>query len=174
MSELNLVPYDLKRRSKSTLSPGEKTLLICVVAALLLLAIGLPILRLATINGVEKRLRKEIDAGKDVLKQSQELQKEIVSYKTHIALVDVVTKLKSDASGKIRGLQGYVVGDIKFNSLIWGNGLITIQAASNNYDSLCVFVANLQESKEYSNARISAIARDQNSTGYTCSISIKY
>lgn len=174
MSELNLIPYELKRRSKGSLSTRDKIILFCVIVVLLLLGIGLPIFRVKTINAKEAKLREEIKMGEGILKESQELQKEIDAYKTHIAMVEVITKLKPNASEKIRGLESYVVGDIRFSSLIWGNGVITIQANSNNYDSLCVFVANLQESKEYSNARMSGITHGQNEAGYTCSISIKY
>lgn len=174
MSELNLIPQNLKRKNSFFSNTRNRVICISVIAALLLILIGSPIITLSIINFRERKLREEIKLGEKILKESEEIKKGISDYKIHIAAVDAIIKLLPDTGEKIRGLEKYVVGNITFGSLTWENKAITIQAKSNNYDSLCVFVANLQESKEYSDARISQINHDSTGDGYTCSISIKY
>lgn len=174
MSELNLIPSSLKRKNSFLSNRRNRIICICVILALFLVGVVLPIIELNVINSREKKLQEEIKAGEGILKESEEIKKEISEYKTHIASVEIITKLLPDAEAKIRGLEKYMTGDVSFSSLAWGNGIITIQAKSNSYNSLCVFAANLQESKEYSEARINGIDQEQDKAEYTCSISIKY
>lgn len=174
MPEINLIPQDLNPKDSHFLNIRYIRILILAVIFFLIIGGVFPMYKLKNINTREKSLRKEIITGEEVLKESEKLTKEIDVYKAYIVSVEKLLELLPDASDNIRGLEKYMVDNVYFISLTWKNGIITIRARSSSYNCLCTFVANLQESKEYSNARISEISCGQNEAEYSCVISIIY
>lgn len=174
MAELNLVPYDLKKRGKFSLGAKEKTIVTFVVIVSFVFAIGLPILRIQLLKARENSLKAEIKRGEAVLKESQKLAGEIQNYRVHIGTVNGIVNNKPTVTEKVKGLEKYIVGDVVFDSLTLGEKVITIRASAKDYNSICVFTANIQEAEEYKGARISNITYNQQQLAYTCSISINY
>lgn len=174
MSELNLIPYDLRQKHKSSFKKVNSSKLIICIVVILILAIGLPLLNIQRLNIVKGRLDNEVKKGEDVLKESEKLKKDIINYNKHIAIVDSLKLLKSNSVSKVRGLEKYTVGDIVFESLKYEDGKITVGARAANYNSICIFAANIQETKEYKDAEISLIDYDKTRACYTCTITINY
>lgn len=173
MSELNLIPYELRQKNKGVLNKNQLIALISVLAFILLIGVILPLLKYRSLVKQDLLLLKEITAGQNLIKESDALKVEIDKYNVYISAVDELAKVRPDAAERIKNLEKYTVSEVIFQNLTWGEGQITIQANSKSYESLCVFVANLQESGEYKKARMSGITKGSES-GYNCSISIDY
>lgn len=173
MTELNLIPYELRRKSKGVLNKKQRIILISVLIFIVLIGVIAPILKHRSLAKEDISLLKEIKAGQNLIKESDALKVQIDKYKAYILVVDELKKVRPDAAEKVKSLEKYAVSDVVFQNLTWGEGQITIQANSKSYESLCAFVANLQESGEYKKARMSGIINGSQS-GYNCSISIEY
>lgn len=174
MSELNLIPYELRQKHRNSFKKINSPALIISIIVVLILAIGLPLLNIQRLGIEQRKLNEEIKRGEEVLKESEKLKSDIVNFKKHIALVDSIKELKSTSVNKVRGLEKYIVNDVIFESLIYGEDKIIVEARSANYDSICIFVANIQETSEYKNAAISQINYDKTRACYKCLISINY
>lgn len=173
MSELNLIPYELRRKSKGVLNKNQRIVLISVLILTVLIGVIAPILRYRSLVKEDILLLKEIKAGQELIKESDGLKVQIDKYKVYLSIVDELAKVRPDAAERVKNLEKYAVSDVFFQNLTWGEGQITVQANSKSYESLCAFVANLQESGEYKKARMSGITKGSES-GYNCSISIEY
>lgn len=174
MSELNLIPYELRQKHRSSFKKINSPVLIISIIAILILTIGLPLLNIQRLSLEQNKLNEEIKRGEEVLKESDKLKSDIVNFKKHIALVESIKELKSTSVNKIRGLEKYIVNDVIFESLTYGEGKIIVGARSTNYNAICVFIANIQETSEYKNAEISQINFDKTRACYKCLISINY
>lgn len=177
MSELNLVPYEIKKNGKPLLGPslnsGSKKYLTIGLIAFVIVGIVIPIFRLESLRIKDTSMKNEIKNGQEVLNESQKLASYIQNCKNHIAAVQDISKAEHIVEVTIRKLEKHMVGDVCFKSLNYGDGSIEIQAKARDYNSLCIFVANVQESDEFKSARISSINIQQDGS-YECSISINY
>lgn len=174
MAELNLIPYELKRGRGPGLSGKNLTITIIITALVLAVMIAYPLYSLFSLQAKEKELKAEIQRGEAVLKESDKLKKDIDSYSQYIKMVTGLTTLKTDSNKTIRGLEKYIVGDVVLNNLTYGNGIMTIGAKAKDRASIEIFVANIEEQKEYKGARISSMTYNQTEGTWTGTISIQY
>lgn len=177
MSELNLVPYEIKKNGKPLLGPslnsGSKKYLTIGLIALVIVGIVIPIFRLESLRIKETSMKNEIKNGQKVLNESQKLANYIQNCKNHIATVQDISKVDHIVVQTIRKLEKHIVGDVILKSLDYAEGSIEIKAKARDYNSICIFAANVQESDEFKSARISTINIQQDGS-YECSISINY
>ncbi|EYE89738.1 hypothetical protein Q428_01410 [Fervidicella metallireducens AeB] len=174
MTELNLIPYELRRKKKLGYTGREMAKIALVIAGILLFAILIPTGKLIFLQNKEKALIKEISSKESQLKESEELSRKITSYKEYINMVEGILSQKQTIEDKVRTIEKYMVSDVVITNLSAGKGTISIIANSKSYSSLCVFVANLQESTEYKEARLSGINFNTDKLNYTAAITISY
>lgn len=175
MAELNLIPYGFRKNKNRLLGSGGGIIILALVAILVIGAVAFPIILKEGLKSEERKLRDEVQKGAAILKESEDLRKSIDSYNQHINMVTSITKVAPRVEPRVRGLQQHVVGDISFENLTVGlDGQIMIQASAKDLNSIAIFGANLQESKEYSGARITNVSFIKEKGNYTFSITIPY
>ena len=177
MSELNLIPYELKQKKAKEFK--FKYYLIYGIAALALVVviIMLPKLYIVYLNAEENAVSTKISNNSKVVLENQKILADISSYKLYSDKADAITKQKVNIANRIGDLGKYAPADVTFSNMALAKGAITISGNTKNYKSVSVFVANLQMTKEYSTAKIVNISdlnsKDKNAAGkYQFSISI--
>lgn len=174
MAELNLIPYELRSKKKLGYTGREMAKIVIIFSFVLFFAILVPLGKLIFLKNKEKVLMKEISSKEYQLQESEELSRKITSYKRHINMVEEISRQKQTIADKVKTIEKYMVSDVVISNLSAGKGTISIIANSKSYNSLCVFVANLQESKEYKEARLSGINFNADKLNYTAAITITY
>lgn len=160
MSELNLIPYELKTKRKNTLKLKNYIAFVIIIIAIFFVIIYIPNLYLNKLTSEENSLTVKIASNSKVISENTKILAEIKSYDSYIKEVDVLKKQKVNFTDKIRNFQKYIPLDVVLTSINYSKGTITLGGASSNYQSISIFAANLQMSKEYPSARIANIIDD--------------
>lgn len=172
MSELNLLPHELRRGT----GLSGKNLFITIAAAsiIVLLMIAYPLVSLFSLQSREKKLNAEVQKGEAILKESDNLKQEIDSYTKYIQRVQALTSLKTSANAIIKKIEGAIPGDVFVDNLTYGPGIITITAKANDPKLFDIFAVNLREKGQFKDVRILNWSKDAQGGSCSCSISIQY
>ena len=166
MSELNLIPYDLKAKRSNALKFRKYISYGVIIFCFLAIVVIIPKSYLMFLNSQEIDLDQKILINSKLIVQNKKLLSDIASYKSYNDKVDLITKQKINVTDKIKNLAKYTPKDINFSSINLSKGTINLIGATPNYNSISVLVANLQMSKDYKNSKIINInSNDSNKSG---------
>ena len=172
MSELNLLPYSIKQKKMANLGLIQGLLVIILIAAILAAGAYLPYLKLVELRAEETSLKANVDKAKIAKIDNDKLKKETTLIKDYIDKVDNVKKFKTSVHPIVKNLEKYLPKDVVIKNFAYTKGTINITASCKNYDSIDEFVANLQETKEYSNSTVSNLSSVGVTDEFTFTLSI--
>lgn len=162
MSELNLLPYELKAKRLKELKKNTYISYIVVVFAILFAIVYIPKLYVLKLERDTEKYSNYISGDSKIMIKNKKLLGDIENYKIYNDKVDFLTKQKVDVTDKIKNLQKYISKDIILTNLTYSKGVITINGITSNYNSISAFAANLQMSEEYKKAKIINISDSDN------------
>jgi len=175
MSELNLIPYELKAKRNKTIKLKNYISIAIIILAILFVILYIPNLYLGKLNSEENSLTVKINSNSKVFQENTKLLGEIESYNSFIKQVDTLKKQRVSASDKIKNLQKYIPSDLVLTKIDYSKGTISLDGTTPDYLSISIFAANLQMSKEYPLSRIVKInGDDSQSTNNTSVVLGKY
>ena len=155
---LNLSPKTIKKeRDKANI---DKVLVrVPILILIAVIAIGIPFL---VMNKIIKKEIANIDADiaryNEIVVKNQQLQSEISKMEYFINRIKDIDNSTSNTSEIISKLNTYVPKEITFEGFSFtDSGLINISGKSSTYSAIPEFLANLEMSEEFCNAKISYI-----------------
>jgi len=158
MKELNLIPYELKEKRDKEISVFKTIMYISIVIIILFPLFYIPNYVLNSYKLKESQLKSKISANAGINIEKENLSSEIKKYKDINAKIDSIKNQKIISSNRIRGIQKSIPTDITLSQLTYNKNSIVINGFTGNYNSISEFVANLQQTDDYKNSRISNIA----------------
>jgi type IV pilus assembly protein PilN len=173
MRELNLIPDQIKQQKER-----QQLLIKSIAAGLLLVSVlaaaaSMPYLKLKKLSEKERELKVSMEKAKPVLELNMKLKKETELYKGYIALIDKVQKSSPSQFIVLKNLEKYVPSDIIFTNLSLNKDSLNVTAAASKYNSINEFLANLQESKEFSSSMITNVTVDEKTGQNTFNLIVK-
>ncbi|MBW9144433.1 PilN domain-containing protein [Clostridium sp. CM028] len=173
MSELNLIPYELKVKRERKLKAKNYISMGIIVLAILFTIVYVPKLYLNKLISDESDFKTEIADNYEVVQENKKILSDIKNYNLYNNEVDLLIKQKVSVTNKIKNLEKYIPVDVSLTDINYSKGTIMIGGASTNYASISTFAANLQMSVEYPIAKIGNINNsDIKTKGYTFTIEI--
>ena len=175
MSELNLLPYELRRGKQSSLNP--KQLIATGLAAVLIIgaAVAVPIIRVNSLKKEKDDLQEYVNRNSGILTENTELQAKIDNIAKYVSMADSVRDSRTLAAGIIRNIEKYIPSQVVLSNLSYADGIIQISATSSDYNAICTFAANLQTSEDFAGSMINTITTtNESSTSYSTSITISF
>ena len=166
MSELNLIPNELKTKRENAIKLKNYTAIGIIIFAVFFAIIYIPHIYLNKLISQEDLLTAKITSNSKVLVENTKILAEIKNYDSYIKDIDNLKKQRVNITGKIKNLQKYIPLDIILTNIDYSNSGLSLNGISTNYPSISTFAANLQMSKEYSTARIADII-DENGNSST-------
>ena len=175
MSELNLIPYELKAKRNKTIKLKNYISIAIIILAILFVILYIPNLYLDKLNSEENSLTVKISSNSKVFAENTKLLGEIESYNSYIKQVDTLKKQRVSVSDKVKNLQKYISASLVLTKIDYSNGILALEGTTTDYSSVSIFVANLQMTKEYPLSRIVKInGDDSQSTNNTSVVLGKY
>ena len=171
MSELNLIPYELRNKKQKSIANRNLVFISILVLAVLVLGILALKFELNILKDKDANLKAEIKKSQVILQQRDNLVQSISRINKYIGKVDEITKQKVMVTPRIREIEKDIPSDVKLTALAYTPDGINLSATSNNYNSLCIFCANLETDENYKGAMIQNIIKSDTS-GYQCNITI--
>lgn len=173
MSELNLLPYDMRVRKNGQL--GTKQIIAVAIAATVIVgsAIAVPVIKVRSLEKKGAMLQEYVNRNVSVLEENENLKKQIDDIESYVSAVDSTKNSRTLAAGIVRNIEKYIPGQVVLTSLSYTNGTIQISANSSDYNAICEFSANLQTSDDFTGSVINSITKGTD-TGYTTSITISF
>lgn len=163
MTELNLIPYELRRKREKKLMVRRYVSMGIIIIAVLLVIVYIPNLYLSKIISKEKLLTARIASNSKIFSENAEIIDKINKYEVYMKDVDIIKKQKVRVISKIKDLQKYIPLDVILTNIDYSTGILTLNGNCLSYNSISVFVANLQMSEEYSPAKIVNITDEKGS-----------
>lgn len=157
MSELNLIPYELKAKRIKKLRNTNYISSGIIVLAILFAIVYVPKLYLNKLNADEVELNTLISKNSKIVLENKKILLDIKNYNLRNDEVESLTKQSIKVTNKIKDFEKYIPSDISLTGITYSKGIITLMGASTNYNSISAFAANLQMSTEYPLARIQNI-----------------
>lgn len=171
MSELNLLPYELRNKKQKSIANRNLGFILILVLAVLVMGILALRFELNLLKGRDEALKLEIKKSQNVLDERNNLIQSISRINKYISKVDEITKQKAAVTPKIREIEKTAPSDVKLTLLNYTAGTLKLSASSSNYNSLCIFCANLETDGKYDGVRFDDITKSDTG-GYQCDISI--
>lgn len=166
MSELNLIPYELKAKRAQAINLTKYISYGIIVFSVFVFIVFIPKGYLMLLNSREDVATKKITDNSKLILENKKLLLDMANYKMYNDKVDLITKQKINVTDKIKNLSIYIPKDIYLTNVNLTSTNINIMGVTGNYDSISIFTANLQMSKEYKNSKINSITtNDSNKKG---------
>lgn len=173
MTELNLIPYSIKKKRRNKLIYIQYISLGIVILCILFFGVYFPMGKLSKLKTEVASLKKQAYSSQGIIEEGQNFRNQINNLDKFINKVNELTTNKVIVSDKIRGLQAFIPQDIIFNNLNYSGNIVSINGEALKYNSISEFAANLQMSQNYSGARISNINYNKMNNSYNFSLIIK-
>lgn len=166
MSELNLIPYELKAKRANVLRARKYISYAIIIFSVFVFIVFIPKGYLAILQSKEVKINQKISNNSKLITENKKLLADMKNYKMYNDKVDLITKQKINVTGKIKNLSKYIPKDVYLSNINLTKGTINLTGATSNYNSISIFTANLQMSKEYKNSKIQNItSSDSNKLG---------
>ena len=155
---LNLSPKTIKKE-KDKANIDKVLVRVPILILIAVIAIGIPFL---VMNKIITKEIANIDADiaryNEIVVKNQQLQSEINKMEYYINRIKDIDNSTSNTSEIISKLNTYVPKEITFEGFSFtDSGLINISGKSSTYSAIPEFLANLEMSEEFCNAKISYI-----------------
>lgn len=166
MSELNLIPYELKAKRANVLRVRKYISYAIIIFSVFVFIVFIPKGYLMVLKANEVKIDQKIANNSKLILENKKLLSDMKNYKMYNDKVDLITKQKINVTAKIKNLSKYIPKDVYLSNINLSKGTINLTGATSNYNSISIFTANLQTSKEYKNSRIQNITgSDANKLG---------
>lgn len=155
---LNLSPKTIKKE-KDKANIDKVLLRVPILILIAIIAIGIPFLVMNKIITKEiANIEADIARYNEIVVKNQQLQSEINKMEYFINRIKDIDNSTSNTSEIISKLNTYVPKEITFEGFSFtDSGLINISGKSSTYSAIPEFLANLEMSEEFCNAKISYI-----------------
>ena len=155
---LNLSPKTIKKE-KDKANIDKVLLRVPILILIAIIAIGIPFLVMNKIITKEiANIEADIARYNEIVVKNQQLQSEISKMEYFINRIKDIDNSTSNTSEIISKLNTYVPKEITFEGFSFtDSGLINISGKSSTYSAIPEFLANLEMSEEFCNAKISYI-----------------
>lgn len=155
---LNLSPKTIKKE-KDKANIDKVLLRVPILILIAVIAIGIPFLVMNKIITKEiANIEADIARYNEIVVKNQQLQSEINKMEYFINRIKDIDNSTSNTSEIISKLNTYVPKEITFEGFSFtDSGLINISGKSSTYSAIPEFLANLEMSEEFCNAKISYI-----------------
>jgi Tfp pilus assembly protein PilN len=173
MTELNLIPYSLKKKRKNKLMITQYVCVGILILCVLFLGLYYPMNTLSGLRAKEELLKIQVTPYQSMINEEQSIKNDISVLNKFISKVNALTSTKVSVVDRIRGLQALIPLDIVFTSCNYSNNIISISGLATKYSSISEFAANLQTSQNYSGAEILNINFDEANNNYSFSLTIR-
>jgi Tfp pilus assembly protein PilN len=164
MSELNLIPYELKVRRVKKIKITNYISAGVIVFAVLFAIVYVPKLYLARLISEQQDMDTKIAGDSKIVQENKRILADMAKYNSYNNEVTLLTKQKVNVKDKIKSLEKYIPSDVSLTNIAYSKGMITINGSTAKYASISAFAANLQMSAEYSKARINSINNSDSKT----------
>jgi Tfp pilus assembly protein PilN len=172
MAQLNLIPYSIKIKRENKKKYIRTVFLIILILFIMLGGLYFPYATSKSFKNKEDNLKRQVDKQAYILTERDNLNTQITSISSYINNVDILIKNKAFTYNLIKGLQNSVPKDVVFSTLSYSGSVVTISAKAKTYNSPSEFVANLQTTQLYKNAKLLNINVDEKSNVYIFSVKI--
>lgn len=173
MTELNLIPYSLKKKRRNRLKYTKYICYGILFLCILFWGLYFPMGTLNRLKTEVSSLKEQAKSYESITREGESIKNDIDTLNKFVNKVNGLTNNKVIVVDKIRGLQAYIPQDVVFNDLTYAGGIISITGEASNYSSISEFTANLQMSQNYSGAKLSNINYDKLKNTYSFSLTIK-
>lgn len=173
MTELNLIPYSLKKKRRNKLRYTQYICFGILFLCMLFWGLYFPMGTLNKLNLQVNSLQEQAKDYESIASEGQSIQNDINTLNKFINKVNGLTTNKVIIVDEIRGLQAFMPQDLTFNNLNYSAGVISINGEATSYSSISEFAANLQMSQNYSGAKLSNITYDKLNNLYNFTLIIK-
>ena len=155
---LNLSPKTIKKE-KDKANIDKVLVRVPILILIAVIAIGIPFLVMNKIITKEiANIEADIARYNEIVVKNQQLQSEINKMEYFINRIKDIDNSTSNTSEIISKLNTYVPKEITFEGFSFtDSGLINISGKSSTYSAIPEFLANLEMSEEFCNAKISYI-----------------
>lgn len=155
---LNLSPKTIKKE-KDKANIDKVLVRVPILILIAIIAIGIPFLVMNKIITKEiANIEADIARYNEIVVKNQQLQSEIGKMEYFINRIKDIDNSTSNTSEIISKLNTYVPKEITFEGFSFtDSGLINISGKSSTYSAIPEFLANLEMSEEFCNAKISYI-----------------
>ena len=155
---LNLSPKTIKKE-KDKANIDKVLVRVPILILIAIIAIGIPFLVMNKIITKEiANIEADIARYNEIVVKNQQLQSEISKMEYFINRIKDIDNSTSNTSEIISKLNTYVPKEITFEGFSFtDSGLINISGKSSTYSAIPEFLANLEMSEEFCNAKISYI-----------------
>lgn len=155
---LNLSPKTIKKE-KDKVNIDKVLVRVPILILIAVIAIGIPFLVMNKIITKEiANIEADIARYNEIVVKNQQLQSEINKMEYFINRIKDIDNSTSNTSEIISKLNTYVPKEITFEGFSFtDSGLINISGKSSTYSAIPEFLANLEMSEEFCNAKISYI-----------------
>lgn len=155
---LNLSPKTIKKE-KDKANIDKVLVRVPILILIAIIAIGIPFLVMNKIITKEiANIEADIARYNEIVVKNQQLQSEINKMEYFINRIKDIDNSTSNTSEIISKLNTYVPKEITFEGFSFtDSGLINISGKSSTYSAIPEFLANLEMSEEFCNAKISYI-----------------
>ena len=155
---LNLSPKTIKKE-KDKANIDKVLVRVPILILIAVIAIGIPFLVMNKIITKEiANIEADIARYNEIVVKNQQLQSEISKMEYFINRIKDIDNSTSNTSEIISKLNTYVPKEITFEGFSFtDSGLINISGKSSTYSAIPEFLANLEMSEEFCNAKISYI-----------------
>lgn len=155
---LNLSPKTIKKE-KDKANIDKVLVRVPILILIAVIAIGIPFLVMNKIITKEiANIEADIARYNEIVVKNQQLQSEINKMEYFINRIKDIDNSTSNTSEIISKLNTYVPKEITFEGFSFtDSGLINISGKSSTYSAIPEFLANLEMSEEFCNAKISCI-----------------
>ena len=147
MSELNLIPYELKAKRAKVLKIRKYLAYAIIIFSVFVFIVFIPKGYLTFLKAQEDKITQEISNNSNVILENKNLLADMKNYKMYNDKVDLITKQKVDVTGKIEDLEKYIPKDVYLSNINLSKGIINLTGSTSNYNSISTFAANLQMSE---------------------------
>jgi Tfp pilus assembly protein PilN len=171
MSELNLLPYELRNKKQKLIANRNLGFILILVLAVLVMGILALRFELNLLKSRDEVLKLEIKKSQNVLDERNNLIQSISGINKYLGKVEEITKQKIMITPKVREIEKDIPPDVKLTMLSYTADGISLSASSGNYSSLCIFCANLEMDGNYKDVRVNNISKSDK-VGYQCNITI--
>lgn len=174
MSELNLIPQEFKIQNERKV---RRNIYIAAALATILVMAGaayVPVYIASLKEKENRRVVAEIGKRSYVTEQIKELNQQKNTLEDRINVLDGFTKNRVLWRGAIVKIAALIPPDVSVTGMSIGEDAIAMQCTALSQQSVAVFVANLQNSKDFEFGQIDGITPNTAADGFGFAVSFKY
>lgn len=167
MGELNLLPYNLRKRQISNAKKRKYLSFTVLAVMILLLAFCIPVLLYFTSISRENAAQEKLDEEQVLYNKNAKIEYAISMDNLYLKSVDMMTKQKYYTKDNITVFQDYMTKDMHLKSFTYNRKGVMISGSAKDYNSPSVFTANMQLSGKFFSVKLTGITTTKEGVDFT-------